>query len=107
MQRSIRSATLAVVLTTAALRAYAQDAAVAAGHALARRVCVVCHVVDAGPSPRPSAPGPAFRDIANTPGMTAIALHAFLTTSHRKMPNLILTPVEMNDVIAYILSLRQ
>ena len=50
--------------------------------------------------------GPAFRDIANTPGMTTTALTAFLTTSHPKMPNLILTPKEMADVTAYILSLR-
>ena len=49
--------------------------------------------------------GPAFRDIANTPGMTTTALTAFLTTSHPKMPNLILTPKEMADVTAYILSL--
>jgi hypothetical protein len=38
--------------------------------------------------------------------MTATALHAFLTTSHPKMPNLILTPPETDDVIAYILGLR-
>ena len=50
--------------------------------------------------------GPAFRDIANTRGMTATALRVFLTTSHPKMPNLILTPTETADVIAYILSLR-
>jgi hypothetical protein len=50
--------------------------------------------------------GPAFRNIANTPGMTATAIRVFLTTSHPKMPNLILTPEEIADVSAYILSLR-
>ena len=50
--------------------------------------------------------GPAFRDIANTPGMTATAIRVFLTTSHPKMPNLILTPAEIANVTAYILSLR-
>jgi cytochrome c len=49
---------------------------------------------------------PAFRDIANTPGMTATALRVFLTSSHPKMPNLILTPEETADVTVYILSLR-
>ena len=39
--------------------------------------------------------GPAFRDIANTPGMTPTAIRVFLTSSHPKMPNLILTPAEM------------
>ena len=33
-------------------------------------------------------------------------LRVFLTTSHPKMPNLILTPEEIADVSAYILSLR-
>jgi hypothetical protein len=50
--------------------------------------------------------GPAFREIANTPGMTARAIRVFLTSSHPKMPNLILTPEEIADVSAYILSLR-
>jgi mono/diheme cytochrome c family protein len=107
MQQSARLATLAAVLTIAALRANAQDADVAAGHDLARRVCVACHVVDGERPSRPLIAGaPAFRDVANTSGMTATALHVFLTTWHPKMPNLILKPEEMRDVIAYILSLR-
>ena len=50
--------------------------------------------------------GPAFRDIANTRGMTATAIRVFLTSSHPKMPNLILTSDEITSVSAYILSLR-
>jgi hypothetical protein len=38
--------------------------------------------------------------------VTATALYAFLTTPHELMPNLVLTPDEAADVIAYILSLR-
>jgi hypothetical protein len=38
--------------------------------------------------------------------MTATAIRVFLTTSHPKMPNLILTPAEIANVTAYILSLR-
>jgi hypothetical protein len=57
-------------------------------------------------SPRVVAIGPSFQDIANTKGMTATALRVFLTTSHPKMPNLILTPEQIADVSAYILSLR-
>ena len=79
----------------------------AAGHAFAREACNSCHIVEAEQrSPRLLSVGPAFRDIANTPGVTAIALRAFLTSSHPRMPNLILTPKETADVIAYILSLR-
>ena len=105
MQQSARLAALAAVLTLSDLSAHAQE--VAAGHDLARRVCVACHVVDGERPSRPLIAGaPAFRAVANTPGMTAAALHVFLTTTHAKMPNLILKPEEMRDVIAYILSLR-
>jgi hypothetical protein len=38
--------------------------------------------------------------------MTATALKVFLTSSHPKMPNLILTPEETADVAEYILGLR-
>ena len=50
--------------------------------------------------------GPGFRNIANTPGITATALRVFLTTSHPNVPNPIVTSEQMADVIAYILSLR-
>jgi len=50
---------------------------------------------------------PDFQEIANTKGMTATALRVFLTASHPKMPNLILTPEQIADVTAYILSLRE
>ena len=104
MQQPIRLLTFAAVLA-AALGAHAQD--VPAGHAFAREACKACHVVEAGASsPQLIEVGPPFREIANTRGMTATALRAFLTSSHPKMPNLILTPEQMDDVIAYILSLH-
>jgi mono/diheme cytochrome c family protein len=97
--------TLAAAIVAAAVNANAQD--VAAGHALAREACNACHIVEPDKRlPRKTAIGPAFREIANASGMTATALQAFLQTSHPKMPNLILTPGERADVIAYILSLR-
>jgi hypothetical protein len=54
-------------------------------------------------SPRIVAIGPNFQDIANTKGITATALRVFLTTLHPKIPNLILTPEDTANVIAYIL----
>jgi hypothetical protein len=57
-------------------------------------------------SPRMIAIGPAFRDIANTRATTATAIRVFLTSSHPKMPNFILTAEEIADVSAYILNLR-
>jgi len=98
---------VAAALAATAFSAKAQDGDIAAGRAFAREACKACHVVDPEEtSPRSFEIGPAFRDIANTSGMTATALRVFLTSSHPKMPNLILTPEEIADVSAYILSLR-
>ena len=97
----------AAILALTAVSTHAQDADVAAGRAFAREACRACHVVEAQQQqPRLVVIGPAFREIANTRGMTATALRVFLTTSHPNMPNLILTPEEIADVSAYILSLR-
>jgi mono/diheme cytochrome c family protein len=107
MCQARRGVVLAAALAAAAFNAKAQDGDIAAGHAFARQACKACHMVELkGRSPRRFEIGPAFRDIAATPGMTATALKVFLTSSHPKMPNLILTPEEIADVSAYILSLR-
>jgi len=76
------------------------------GLAYARKVCSDCHNVlrtDAG-SPDPQAP--AFKKVANTPGMTITALTVWSRTSHPTMPNLVIEPADMEHLIAYILSLR-
>jgi hypothetical protein len=40
------------------------------------------------------------------PATTSMSLHVFLLTPHANMPNYHLTPQEIDDVVAYILSLR-
>jgi mono/diheme cytochrome c family protein len=103
-----RAVALTVALAATAFSAKAQDGDIAAGHAFAREACKTCHIIEAEEgSSRMIAIGPAFRDIASTRGMTATAIRVFLTSSHPKMPNLILTPEEIADVSAYILSLRE
>ena len=69
--------------------------------------CAECHRVanEGASSPNPSAP--TFRQIADVPGMTSIALRAALRTSHKTMPNVIIDDRDANDVIAYILSLKE
>ncbi len=102
-----RAAALAGSLATTAFNAAAQEGDIAAGHAFASEACKLCHVVEPEEkSPRNLAIAPPFRAIANTPGITATALRVFLTSSHPKMPNLILNQQQTTDVIAYILSLR-
>jgi len=77
------------------------------GRALAQQVCSECHAVGTGSERSPNTLAPRFEAVAATPGMTATALNVFLHTSHRVMPNLILTTDQANGVIAYILSLKK
>lgn len=99
---------LACPMIGASLTTNAQDGAGdrEAGLAFALQVCLPCHAVTTESKPRMFVIAPDFQAIANTPGMTATALHAFLMTPHPKMPNLILTPRQSTDVVKYILSLR-
>jgi mono/diheme cytochrome c family protein len=91
--------------TTVILHAYAQEGDVRDGLAVAQGICAVCHATRKG-QVSPNVSAPTFEVIANVPGMTAIALQASLQTSHRLMPNLILSAEERRNVIAYILSLK-
>ena len=59
-----------------------------------------------GRRPSPNAEAPPFAAIAETPGMTPIALTVALRTSHRDMPNIILSDEELRGVVAYIMSLQ-
>lgn len=77
------------------------------GRALAQQVCAECHEVGRRNVRSPNSEAPSFAAIASTPGMTATALNVFLHTSHRSMPNLILTADQTNGIIAYILSRKR
>ena len=76
------------------------------GETIARKSCVACHAINGGITASPNLNAPPFARLAQTPGMTAIALRAALQTSHRTMPNLVLRKRHREDVIAYILSLK-
>jgi mono/diheme cytochrome c family protein len=77
------------------------------GETFARQVCAECHAVQRGQRRSPNVQAPAFEEIATTPGMTSIALTAVLRTSHRVMPNIVLSDDELRNVVAYLLSMRQ
>ena len=47
-----------------------------------------------------------FAEIANVPGMTATALQVALQSPHKTMPNLMLEPDELRNLIAYFLTLK-
>lgn len=75
-----------------------------AGFAYAEKYCSECHGLSAEPSPLPQAP--RFKEVAEQPGITAMSLQVWLQTSHPTMPNIIIEPKDMSNVIAYILSLK-
>ena len=78
------------------------------GRRFALQTCAICHLVTPKQLvPRHLAVAPSFGAIANMNSTTASSLHAFLSTPHSIMPNLVLTRQEQRDVITYILSLKR
>jgi mono/diheme cytochrome c family protein len=78
---------------------------VTAGRNLATAHCSECHAIN-GPA-RGGSQVPSFEAVARMPSTTSLSLHAFLLTPHPTMPNYRLAPQEIDDVVAYILSLRK
>ena len=77
-----------------------------AGAAIAERWCTSCHAV--GPAGVRATDGaPTLHSVANRASTTVTSLTVFLRTPHDRMPDLSLTREETQDLIAYILSLRQ
>ena len=76
------------------------------GHIVAQRLCAECHAIEEQDRGSPNANAPRFQAIAAIPGMTAMALSAALNTSHKSMPNILLTADEQADIIAYVLNLK-
>jgi mono/diheme cytochrome c family protein len=88
--------------------AEAQSAAtVGQGRELAERSCGGCHAINGGSgSVVQGVAVPSFRAIAGQPNQTAERLKAFIATPHRPMPGIPLTLAEVDDIVAYLLSLR-
>jgi mono/diheme cytochrome c family protein len=78
-----------------------------AGEKLARKVCASCHIVSDQPVADPGFGAPSFLEVTADPAVTEMSLRVFLQTPHANMPDLILSPEEIDDVISYLLSLRK
>ena len=101
----MRSTTLALICLAPA--AFADEiGSIADGETLAREVCAACHAVVRDET-SPLADAPSFGDIADLVSTTRQSLFVFLNTPHPTMPNIMLTREESDDLIAYILSLRE
>ena len=95
-----------LLLATGAADAQAQTGDAGKGKAFAEKICADCHAVNRDELQSRNPDAPAFQAIANSPGISWIALSVVLRTPHEQMPNLVLSPQEQADVIEYILSLK-
>ena len=100
------AATATLLATLAALPAAAQTAGdIPAGRVIAQTWCANCHAVEI--TAQHTADGvPSFPAIARMASTTQLSLHAFLQTPHQRMPNFQLSRQQIDDVAAYILSLK-
>jgi mono/diheme cytochrome c family protein len=100
-----RLALIVLMLTVSVVSAAAQSVGgnPLIGRQTAATLCTPCHQI--GETRRDGAP--SFVDIANMPSTTALSLKVFLRSSHKEMPNLIIPDSQTDDLIAYILNLRQ
>ena len=75
------------------------------GRVLARAWCSQCHVVEADQA-QASDVAPPFAQVANDLAKTNLGLKAWLADPHPPMPNLNLSQVQIDDLIAYIETLK-
>jgi mono/diheme cytochrome c family protein len=97
---------LAVLWAGPALAAGSEQRDASPGETLAHSWCSECHSVARGDLKSPKPGVPSFTAIALQPSTSETSLRAFLTTPHPHMPNIKLTATELNEIVVYILSLR-
>jgi len=78
----------------------------ASGRAIASVECVQCHRISERDNDPDRTP-PDFGAVANMPTFTELAMRVFLQTPHGQMPRLQFTRTELDDIIAYLASLRR
>jgi mono/diheme cytochrome c family protein len=98
-------ATAAVVAAVAACTTPAETGGPEEGKYLARNWCSTCHTVDVEGTGAKVAP--SFITIANDPLRTDTYLRGWLSDPHPPMPQLNLTKTEIDDIVAYLETLRQ
>ncbi len=76
------------------------------GQDLAERLCVNCHTISSNHSTATQADVPSFKSIANKPHQTAEHIRYILLKPHSPMPEIQLTLIELDDLIAYFDSVR-
>jgi mono/diheme cytochrome c family protein len=104
---TVKTVMVVAAASLLASAAHAQDADIEAGAAYAQEVCAACHAVLPNEETSPLPQAPTFQSVADTPGMTELALTVWLQSSHPTMPNIILKQDDLRNVVAYIRSLAK
>lgn len=81
-------------------------ASLARGQEITERACLGCHALGGADRSVEGTPAPSFRSIAARPNQTPQHLATFIMTPHRPTPGINLSLADVNDVVAYILSLK-
>ena len=105
---------LSVAFTSLARAETPNSDLVAAGRSFAQRVCGACHFVTAQSKEMPllSPPGPSFAVLAQRPLLTEQALREFLASNHgtmgphEAMPNPRLVDYQIDEIVAFMMSLK-
>ena len=100
--------TALIVSSALSLPAGAQSVDPSVGRHLAETTCSACHRIgSAGSSQNAKPVAPSFEDISRMPSTNEVAIKVFLRSSHPTMPNIILSPEEIDSVAAYIVGLAR
>jgi mono/diheme cytochrome c family protein len=107
MKRFLKISLVALAFATATQSAVAQGSGDAkAGLAYADAVCAECHAIKKGERVSPHERATAFEVVANARGMSDMALRVWFQSPHPSMPNLTLKEKLADDLVAYIMSLK-
>lgn len=77
-----------------------------AGRAIAATFCAQCHRISALDRDTDRMP-PDFAAVANMPSFTELSMRVFLQTPHGQMPRYQFSQNELDDIIAYLASLKR
>ena len=100
--------TFVVPLLAAAVAASSASAGdIAAGFKHAKEICAKCHVVATGVGGGGTDGAPPFETIPNQLKRTEPQIKTFLSRPHGRMPDFVMTRREIDDLAAYIMSLRK
>jgi mono/diheme cytochrome c family protein len=77
---------------------------VARGQSLVQAWCLTCHGIGRHDG---SGINLNFEAIAQMPSTTELSLRVFLQSNHRNMPNIIVKGRDLDDIVAFIMSLKR